>query len=295
MEPWPSLPIKQWQDTCSTLHMLTQIVGKIRLALSPHVNHYWNVALHPTPLGLTSQPTPCGSRMFEIHFDFAAHEIVIETEDGERIALPLRSVPVAELHREIMAALHLLDIDPKIRTRPSEIENPIPFERDTVHKTYDPQWAHRFAAVLAHAGHVLETYRSGFIGKCSPVHFFWGGFDLAVTRFSGRRAPEHKPMPNIPLSVVREAYSHEVMSVGFWPGAGDFDAAFYAYAYPEPKGFKDVKLDAGNYDEGLGEFLLPYDVARSSNDPDRTIRTFAEQAYAAAADLGKWDRANLER
>lgn len=275
--------------------MLTQIVGKIRLALSPHVNHWWNVALHPTPLGLTSQPTPYDDRVFEIRFDFAAHELLIETDDGQRILLPLRAVSIAELHREIMSALHVLGIDPAIRTLPAEIENPIPFERDTVHKSYDPIYAHRFAHVLAHAQHALEEYRSSFIGKCSPVHFFWGGFDLAVTRFSGRRAPEHGPVPNIPLSVVREAYSHEVMSVGFWPGAGDVDALFYAYAYPEPAGFSSKTIDHAHYEPALGEFLLPYETVRSSSDPDKMIRDFAQQTYESTADLARWDRASLER
>ncbi len=296
-EVWPRLPIAEWGDTRDTLHMWTQIAGKIRLALCPRLNHWWQVALHPYARGLTTLLTPFGQRLFEIRFDLVGHELVIETANGQKYARPLSAVSVAELYRELMDVLHGFGIDPSISTLPSEVEHPTRFEEDTVHAAYDPVYARRFGAVLVQSDRVLQKYRSRFVGKSSPVHFFWGGFDLAVTRFSGRTAPEHPSVPNVPDFVVREAYSHEVMSVGFWPGAGAIDACFYAYAYPEPRGFRDAAVlpREAAYNATLGEFVLPYEAVRTANDPDEALLTFAESTYAAAADLGAWDRAALER
>jgi hypothetical protein len=294
---WPALPIAAWRDTRDTLHMWTQIVGKIQLALCPPLNHWWHVALHPYPRGLTTAPIPHGDRVFAIRFDFIGHELAVEASDGHREAIPLRPISVAGMYREIMTALQVLGISPRVSTRPAEVERPIPFELDTEHAAYDPEYASRFGAVVLQSHRVLEEYRGRFVGRSSPVHFFWGGFDLAVTRFSGRRAPLHPPVPFIPDEVVREGYSHEVMSVGFWPGGGPFDACYYAYAYPEPPGFRDVTLlpSQAHFEAALGEFVLPYEAVRCAMDPDATILAFAETAYSAAAELGRWDRGALER
>ena len=295
---WPSLPFIEWQETCETLHMWTQIVGKVRLAQSPMINHWWQVPLYVTSRGLTTSPMPYGERAFQIDFDFIDHELRIQTSDGATHSFPLRPQSVADFYREFMAALRSLDIEVRVMTRPSEIENPIPFEQDFKHASYDRDQARRFWLALAQADRVMRRFRSRFIGKCSPVHFFWGGFDLAVTRFSGRRAPEHPSVPNTPDFVVREAYSHEVSSAGFWPGnAAAPEPVFYSYAYPEPNGFGGWRAapDEAYYSPEMKEFILPYDVVRLAKDPDRTLTQFLQSTYEAAADLGKWDRAALER
>src|SRR6266852_7741581 len=237
-EAWPSLPLEAWQDTYATLHMWMQIVGKIRLALCPLENHWWNVTLYVTSHGLTTSPIPFGSGDFQIDFDFIDHQLKIETSHGGTRSLALAPRSVADFYRETMAALAALEIQVSIWTTPVEVPNPIPFEQDTEHRSYDPEYAQRFWRVLVQADRMLKQFRAGFLGKVSPVHFFWGSFDLAVTRFSGRPAPPHPGAPNVADSVTREAYSHEVSSCGFWPGGGGVDAVFYAYAYPGPDGFK---------------------------------------------------------
>lgn len=295
---WPELPLAEWQDTCATLHMWTQIIGKVRLALAPPVNHWWQVTLYVTPRGLTTSPIPRGTRTFAIDFDFLDHALRFATSDGDLGALPLRQQPVANFYAETRAALRSLDLDVAIRGTPVEVEDPIPFELDRRHAAYDPDAAQRFWRVLCQASRVFTDFRSRFIGKVSPVHFFWGGFDLAVTRFSGRRAPRHGPLPNVPDFVVQEAYSHEVSSLGFWPGGGPVSGpAFYAYAYPEPEGFNDAPVapEGAYYSRELGEFLLPYEIVRSAASPDAALLAFAQTTYEAAADRAGWERAALER
>ena len=294
---WPNLPIEAWQETCSTLHLWTQVIGKIRLALAPMVNHWWQVPLYVTARGLTTSPMPYGARVFQIDFDFLAHELRIQTADGPLRTLTLQPKSVAVFYRETMEALRSLGIEISIWTTPCEIPDPIPFEKDEKHAAYDAEYAQRFWRVLVQADRVFTAFRSRFTGKVSPVHFFWGGPDLAVTRFSGRRAPEHGSVPNIPDRVVREAYSHEVSSCGFWPGiAGVSGPVFYAYAYPEPPGFKDypVSPEAAFYSTPMGEFLLPYDAVRTAPNPDDLLLGFLQSTYVAAADRGHWDRAALE-
>jgi hypothetical protein len=296
-EAWPSLPLAAWQDTCATLHMWTQVVGKIRMELTPLINHWWNTTLYASPRGLTTSLIPYGSGGFEISFDFLNHELRIETCSGGRRSFPLVPRPVAEFYHETMASLAALGIDVSIWTTPVEVPNPIPFEQDYEHKAYDPEYAQRFWRVLVQATRVMTQFRSGFIGKVSPVQFFWGSFDLAVTRFSGRPAPPHPATPNVADSVTREAYSHEVSSCGFWPGGFGLDAVFYAYAYPEPAGFKEYPVQPGatSYNRDLGEFLLPYEAMRTADVPDQLLLSFLRSTYAAAADLGHWDRTALER
>ncbi len=298
IEHWPSLPFQDWKPTCATLHMWTQIVGKIRLAQMPWINHSWHVPLYVTPRGLTTTAIPHGSRTFEIEFDFVDHALRIETAEAIR-QLPLRPQAVAEFYAALVAALRDLALSVRIHTTPNEVEPAIPFEHDRVHASYDPEHVGRFSRVLGQTSRLLTDFRARFIGKVSPVHFFWGGFDLAVTRFSGRTAPLHPGgVPHLPDWVVREAYSHEVSSCGFWPGG---DAApfplFYSYAYPEPDGFREapVKPAAAFYSPELREFVLPYDDVRRSADPDATLLAFLESTYAAAADLSGWERAALER
>jgi hypothetical protein len=295
---WPSLPFIEWRETCETLHMWTQIVGKTRLAQSPMINHWWQAPLYVTSRGLTTSPIPYGGRTFQVDFDFIDHELRIGTSDGAAHSFALRPQSVAEFYRDFMAGLRSLDIEVNILTTPSEVENPIPFEKDTKHAAYDSGQAHRLWLALTQADRVMQQFRSRFIGKCSPVHFFWGGFDLAVTRFSGRRAPEHPSVPNTPDFVVREAYSHEVSSAGFWPGnSAAPEPVFYSYAYPEPEGFAGWRPepDEAYYSPEMKEFILPYEVVRRAKEPDRTLMRFLQSAYEAAADLGKWDRAALER
>ncbi len=298
-DAWPSLPLNDWKDTCTTLHMLTQIVGKIRLMLSPHINHWWQVTLYVTARGLTTSAIPYQQRTFEIDFDFIDHQLVVQTSDGAVRTLPLGGRSVADFYRELMAVLHSLDIDVNIWTTPVEVPERIPFEEDDQHASYDAEYAARCWRIMAQTDRILKHFRSGFVGKCSPVHFFWGAFDMAVTRFSGRRAPEHPGgVPAIADFVVREAYSHEVSSCGFWPGGGAIpEPAFYAYAYPEPMGFKEapIRTKEAYYSTEMSEFILPYEVVRGSEQPDEMLLAFLQSTYEAAANLGKWDRASLER
>jgi hypothetical protein len=278
--------------------MWTQIVGKTRLAQAPMINHWWQAPLYVTSRGLTTSPIPYGERTFQVDFDFVDHELRIGASGGAAHSFALRPQSVADFYREFMAGLRSLDIEVNILTTPSEVENPIPFEHDTEHAAYDGEQAHRFWLALTQAARVMQQFRSRFIGKCSPVHFFWGGFDLAVTRFSGRRAPEHPSVPNTPDFVVREAYSHEVSSAGFWPGnAIAPEPVFYSYAYPEPEGFAGWRPepDEAYYSPEMKEFILPYEVVRRAKQSDLTLMRFLQSTYEAAADLGKWDRAALER
>jgi len=293
-EAWPALPLEAWKETRDTLHMWTQIVGKIRLKLAPPLNHWWQVPLYLTSRGLTTTPIPYGDREFDATFDFIDHVLVIQTSDGNAERIPLRSQPVADFYREVMAALHRLSIDVHIWTMPSEVPDPIRFEEDRQHATYDPAYAHRAWRVLLAADDILKEFRAGFIGKASPVHFFWGGFDLAVTRFSGRRAPERVGADRI----TREGYSHELSSCGFWFGSGSLaGAAFYAYAAPEPPGFKEapIRPAAAFYSAEFSIFLLPYDHVREAADPRGMVLEFLQSTYETAATLGRWDRQNLER
>ncbi len=295
---WPPLPFGEWQPTAETLHMWTQIVGKIRLALAPWVNHSWHVTLYLTSRGLTTSPIPHGFHTFEIRFDFVAHELRILKSDGASRSLPLRAQSVAVFYRAVMEALRALELPVKIDLTPNEITDPIPFDRDETHRAYDPAAANRFWRVLLQSDRVLKKFRSRFCGKCSPVHFFWGSFDLAVTRFSGRPAPPHPGgIPHLPDTVTREAYAQEVSSVGFWPGnAASPTPLYYSYAYPEPAGFAEAKVRPAeaNYYAPLHEFVLPYDAVRKARSPDEMLLEFAQTVYDAASSLGKWDRAALE-
>jgi hypothetical protein len=291
---WPELPLAAWQDTYATLHMWTQIVGKVRLALCPRMNHWWEVALYVNARGLTTSPIPYGQCMFEIQFDFIEHKLTIQTDHQANRTLELKPRSVADFYREFMSALDELGIHVKIWKMPVEIANPIPFDQDTQHASYDPNFANRFWRILVASDAVLKEFRAEFIGKSSPVHFFWGSFDLAVTRFSGRRAPERPGVDPI----TREAYSHEVISCGFWPGGGDVkEAAYYAYAAPEPESFsrREVRPPEAYYDTQMKEFLLPYKAVRIANSPRDTLLAFARTTYEAGADLGNWPRHDLER
>src|SRR5438093_7443889 len=295
---WPALPLAQWKDTYGTLHMWTQIVGKIRLALAPLVNHWWNVTLYVTPRGLTTSAMPYNDRLIRIDFDFIDHMVLIQTTDGSTKSISLRPRPVAEFYQEMMASLGSLGMPVKIWTTPVEVPDRTPFENDHKHAAYDPEYAQRVWRIMAQASRVFTEFRSRFIGKVSPIHFFWGSFDLAVTRFSGRPAPMHPGAPYLAKFVAREAYSHEVSSCGFWPGGGLVDrAVFYAYAYPEPEGFKKYPIQPKEafYSEEMREFLLPYDVVRSAESPDQVLLAFLQSTYEAAANLGGWDRAAIER
>jgi hypothetical protein len=293
-ECWPALPLDSWKDTDATLHMWTQMVGKVRLRLTPLVNHWWNVPLYVTTRGLTTSRIPYGHRAFEIWFDFRRHQLVLETSDGILKTLPLAPRSVADFYQEFMALLRSAGIDVKIWRMPVEIPNPIPFDQDRVHASYDPTAVEKFWRILLSVDAVFSQFRSGFIGKCSPVHFFWGSFDLAVTRFSGRRAPERPDAD----AITREAYSHEVSSVGFWPGGGDVkDAAFYSYTAPEPPGFKEasVRPAAAHYAKPPGEFFLMYEDVRKAESPTAALLEFCQSTYDAGARLGNWDRTALER
>jgi len=298
-EPWPSLPLEAWSDTYATVHLWSQIVGKIRLAGSPWLNHSWHVTLYVTARGFSTSPIPHGARTFQIDFDFVDHRVTIESSDGRTRAFALEPRSVAAFYGRLMSELDALDLRVHIAKMPNEIANPIRFDRDEAPRAYDPEYANRFWRVLVQADRVFKLFRTRFIGKCSPVHFFWGSPDLAVTRFSGRRAPEHPGgIPNLPDWVTREAYSHEVSSCGFWPGGGVISyPAFYAYAYPAPAGFENapVKPDGAFYSQDLGEFLLPYDRVRESPRPDEALLEFLQSTYEAAATLGRWDRGALER
>ena len=295
---WPPLPYDAWQPTAETLHMWTQIVGKIRLALSPWVNHSWHVTLYLTARGLTTSPIPYGAQIFEIRFDFISHELRILKSDGGLRVLPLQPQSVASFYQKVLGALGELDLPVTIDRLPNEIPDPIPFDRDEIHRSYDPEQANRFWRVLLQSDRVLKKFRSRFCGKCSPVHFFWGSFDLAVTRFSGRPAPAHPGgIPHLPDTVTREAYAQEVCSVGFWPGSATSPTPlYYSYAYPEPLGFAEAKVEpaTAGYYAPLREFTLPYDAVRTAESPDETLLAFAQSVYDAASTLGKWDRAALE-
>jgi len=291
---WPELPLEAWKDTYATMHMWMQIVGKIRLALSPKINHWWEVALYVTSLGLTTSPIPYGDRIFEIQFDFVHHKLLIRTNRDEERTILLTPRSVADFYKEFMQCLQSLDIQVKIWKMPCEVPNPIAFDRDTVHASYDPEYANRFWRILVCADDIFKEFRARFIGKNSPVHFFWGSFDLAVTRFSGRRAPVREGADPI----TREAYSHEVISAGFWPGNGDVKgAAFYAYATPEPTGFAKayVAPTKAFYHPEMHEFLLMYDDVRRALSPKAALLDFLQSTYEAGASLGNWDRKELER
>ena len=297
-EAWPDLPYAAWQETCATLHLWTQVVGKVRLAQTPWLNHSWHVPLYVTARGLTTSPIPHGQRSFEITFDFHEHVLEIMTSDGARRGIALQPQTVADFYGKVMSGLTDLGLPVRIDELPCEIPGAVRFRQDQVHAAYDAEYAQRFWRVLLQADRVLKQFRTGFIGKCSPVHFFWGSFDLAVTRFSGRQAPPHPGgVPGLADAVVREAYSHEVSSAGFWPGGGGSDhAAFYSYAYPAPDGFKSrpVVPEAAFFSESLGEFLLPYDAVRTAPDPDAALLAFLQSTYEAAAEDAKWDRDTLE-
>lgn len=298
-ERWPELPYAAWKDTRDTLHLWTQIVGKIRLALTPWRNHSWHVTLYVTPRGLTTSPIPHSGGSFSIDFDFIDHLLWLRASDGRVRQMMLRPMPVAEFYASLMAALGELGIVVRINRMPNEIPGAVPFDQDRVHSAYDPDYANRFWRVLLASHDVMAHFRTAFLGKVSPVHFFWGSFDLAVTRFSGRTAPRHPGgVPNLPDQVAQEAYSHEVSSAGFWPGGGGpvEYAAFYSYAYPAPEGFSAARVRPAQamWSNELGEFLLAYDAVRTARDPDATLMEFLQSTYEAAADLGKWNRAALE-
>ena len=296
---WPALPLEAWADTYATLHMWVQIAGKVRLTQTPWINHSWHATLYVTPTGLATSPIPYGSRTFEIAFDFLQHELSVECNDGSRAGFALEPQTVAAFYERLMTALHGLGLRVRIYKRPNEIAEAIPFDQDQTHRAYDREYANRFWRVLVQADRVLKAFRAGYLGKSSPVHLFWGGLDLAVTRFSGRPAPLHPGgIPNLPDWVTREAYSHEVSSCGFWAGGGALShAAFYAYSYPEPPGFAQavVRPQGAYYNTDLREFILPYDVVRESAAPDDTLLAFLQSTYEAAANLGQWDRKALER
>ncbi len=294
LEVWPSLPLEEWQETKDTLHMWTQVVGKIRLAQTPLVNHWWNVPLYVTARGLTTSAMPSGDRDFEMIFDFIAHRLLINCSDGRTAQLALKPCTVADFYRDVMDALSGLGIEVNIWTMPVEVENPIRFEEDTQHASYDAEYANRFWRILVQADKIFTAFRSRFIGKVSPIHFFWGSFDLAVTRFNGRPAPERVGADPI----TREAYSHECISHGFWPGGGPVKgAAFYSYTAPEPAGLKEAQIRPASaaYNKDLSEFLLMYDDVRKGASPEDDLMEFLQSTYEAGANLAGWDRAALER
>jgi hypothetical protein len=291
---WPELPLDAWKDTYATLHLWTQIVGKIRLAQCPRINHWWEVALYVNSTGLTTSPIPYGGGIFEIQFDFIHHKLLIHTSRDERASMALAPRSVADFYGEFMESLASLGIHAKIWRMPVEIADPIAFDRDTKHASYDPEYANRFWRILVSSSEIFKEFRSRFIGKSSPVHFFWGSFDLAVTRFSGRRAPAREGAD----SITREAYSHEVISAGFWPGGGDIkNAAFYTYAAPEPSGFADARIGPAKafYHPQMHEFFLMYDDVRRAPSPKAALLEFLQSTYEAGARQGNWNREELER
>jgi hypothetical protein len=295
---WPPLPLEAWRDTRDTLHMWTQVVGKVRLALAPPENHWWHVPLYLTARGLSTSPMPVGGRALQIDFDFLDDKLLLRLSDGPHQEVALRPRSVADFYQAVMAALHALEVPVRIWPVPVEVADPIPFERDTRHAAYDAQQVRRFWRVMLSSQAVLQRFRSRFLGKSSPVHFFWGSFDLASTRFSGRPAPEHPTTPGVPDRITREAYSHEVWSAGFWPGDERFtQPIFYAYAYPAPPKFDEgpVMPAAAHFDRTLGEFVLPYEAIRTDARPDEAVTAFLQSTYEAAASRGGWDRAALER
>ena len=298
-DAWPALELQEWIGTRDTLHLWLQIVGKVRLALSPPINHTWQATHYVTSRGLTTSLIPHGERLFQIDFDFIDHQLAITASDGRRGGFPLSPQTVATFYHRLLDELAHLDLSTRIVARPNEIADPIPFANDDVHHEYDADAVNRFWRILLQTERVMQAFRARFIGKCSPVHLFWGAMDLAVTRFSGRVAPMHPGgIPNLPDRITREAYSHEVSSCGFWSGTAPIDyPAFYSYAYPAPAGFADVRVRPSDaaYSTDFGEFILPYAVVRESRNPDETLLDFFQSTYEAAADLGTWDRAALER
>jgi Family of unknown function (DUF5996) len=297
-EAWPELPYPEWRDTCTTLHLWLQIVGKVRLALTPWINHSWHATFYVTARGLTTSPMAHGQRVFEVEFDFIDHVLLFRSSDGRVLRVPLEPQTVADFYGRVLAALDDLALPVAISGSPSETPDPIPFRDDRVHGTYDAAHAQRFWRVLLQVDRVFKQFRTAYLGKVSPVHLFWGALDLTVTRFSGRTAPLHPGgIPNLPDAVTREAYSHEVSSAGFWPGGGPVDQAiFYSYAYPAAPAFRSSPIEpaAAYYLEQLGEFVLPYDAMRTASAPDQTLLAFLDSTYRAAAETGNWDRAALE-
>lgn len=298
-EVWPTLSLEAWRDTYATLHMWTQIVGKIRLVQSPWVNHSWHATLYVTSRGLTTGTVPYGNRIFQIDFDFIDHELTVRSNDGLSGRVVLQPQSVATFYASLMVEMEKIGLQVRIHRMPNEVPDPLPFDEDETHRAYDREYVNRFWRILVQADRIFKAFRATFIGKCSPVHFFWGAADLAVTRFSGRRAPKHPGgIPNLPDWVTREAYSEEVSSCGFWAGGGPIPyAAFYSYAYPEPPNFAAAVVQPGGafYSNDLHEFILPYDIVRESESPDDTLLQFLQTTYAAAASLSKWDRGSLER
>lgn len=296
--PWPELNLDDWQDTCTTLHLWTQIIGKIRLVQTPWINHSWHVPMYLTTRGLTTSNIPYGNRVFQIDFDFLNHHLWIATSEGHSKTVDLRPRSVADFYQAVMQALQELEISIAINTLPNEIPDPIAFDQDDTHASYDGAAAQRFWRVLLQSDRVFQEFRSHFCGKVSPVHFFWGSFDLAVTRFSGRSAPEHPGgVPNLPDEVAREAYSQEVSSAGFWPGTGLGYPAYYAYAYPTPEGFAEfpVQPEEAFFNSSLGEFILPYEAVQTANHPDQKLLSFLQSTYDAAASLANWDTKALQQ
>jgi hypothetical protein len=293
---WPELPQSAWSETCTTLQLWTQVIGKIRLELTPAVNHTWNVALYPTARGLTTSPMWHQTRVLQIDFDFIDHVLVLETSEGEQRKISLEPMSVAAFYEKVMMAMHSLEMPVRIWTTPVEIAQPVPFDQDISPRAYDPEYAQRFWRILLQATRVFSVFRARFIGKVSPIHLFWGALDLACTRFSGRIAPEHPGVPGLADRVTRDAYSHEVSSCGFWPGAPGIEALFYSYAYPSPAGYaaSAIEPEGARFDSTLGEFVLPYEVMRQSRDPEKALLQFLQSTYEAAANLARWDRLALE-
>jgi hypothetical protein len=298
-DAWPALPFEAWKDTRETLHLWTQIVGKVRLTQMPWLNHSWHVTLYVSASGLTTSAIPHGERTFQIDLDFVRHRLALSCADGGSGGFALEPMTVAAFYARLMRELEKFGVPVRIHAVPNEVESPIPFDRDEVHRAYDPEYANRYWRALAQSARVFTDFRARFIGKCSPIHYFWGAPDLAVTRFSGRTAPVHPGgIPNLPDRVTREAYSHEVSSAGFWAGGGPIPyAAYYSYAYPQPAGFASapVRPEGASWSKDLGEFILPYDRVRESASPDATLMEFLQSTYEAAADLAAWDRKALER
>jgi hypothetical protein len=294
---WPELPLPDWRSTYATLHMWAQMVGKTRLALAPMENHWWQIALYVSARGLTTSPMPVGNRVLEIEFDFLSHQLLFQLSDGAARALPLASMTVADFYARYMDTLHELGVKPAIYPSPVEVKTAIPFAQDREHATYHPEAARQCWLVFLNTERVMKQFRGRFSGKQSPVHFFWGSFDLAATRFSGRAAPRHPGgAPHCPDRVMIEAYSHECSSCGFWPGDETMSPFFYSYSYPEPPGYAERRVESpAHYDTTLREFVLPYEALRLSTAPDEVLLRFLQSTYEAAADLGQWDRANLER
>lgn len=295
---WPALPFEAWQPTCETLHLWTQIVGKIRLTQMSWINHSWHVTLYVTARGLTTMPMPYGTRTFQIDFDFIDHRLTVLTSDGDTRSMALRPMSVAAFYRELFGLLGEMGLEIEINKTPNELVDPLPFDEDEVHDAYDPAWANRFWRVLAQTERVFQQFRARFSGKVSPVQLFWGSLDLAVTRFSNEIAPEHPGgTPNLPDWVTREAYSHEVSSAGFWPGNSAYPVPFfYSYAYPEPEGYSNATVSPpeASYSDMFREFILPYEAVQTAADPDAALMAFLQRSYDVAADLGQWDRDDLE-